>query len=1324
MFRQSLLLREVRQCDGFVRCACHALMVAAVVCTTVLCRPLNAQEWQSQSVPQAPAAKAPAETEPHVRLNFSNQSWASVLRSIARQSDSHLVMDRAPAGRWNRTDLHKYTRAEAIRVINQQLESQNFRVLEQGAYLVVLDLSSLRARYRRPELPQNAATNDFDSSATNTRPGEPRLLQASDSTLLRRTKVSPIVTTEGIATPESIVVAGGFEEADRNTPTTSHQEARLNKNGQRDLLAVEPKGNAVKLAKELFRVFESRAKLVSKGVADLPALAVYRTPGDRDESKASTSSVKTLFDVAIDESGNKLIVSAEKQTLDSVVNLLRGFDGGQNQSGKIFQAQSTPLASDELAKRVKATLAQVSEGQPSPGFPEESPRQNPFLEQPSGTQPGPNNTTTQTTDDVNNPQLRSLVEMLRGDVSVEAVPDLGVLILRGNEADVEAVMEVVRTLEQVSRGSVPNIQLLNLQHVDSRALAELLTSVYTQLSTLRARGGDVRQTVAALPIVKPNAVILIANDDDMQPLLQLANELDQPVNPETEFEVFYLKNAVPAQVEAMLEEFYTERGGLGTRVVVTQHARTNSVIVQARPRDLDEIAALIKKIDRGGSNAVSRVAVFPLKHAVATELVDVVNATLQNAIGPPVAPTSTTGGVAATQLDQQFRDARATVLEFLARDGDTEQLVRSGILADIRVTADPRTNSLVVTAPEQSLDLVAAIIRQFDQPSDMVAEIKVFTLANSDATATAELLVNLFAENQTGQQQNALGVQVAGAADAGSGLIPLKFSVDTRTNSILAIGGVDALKIVEAIILRLDQSDIRQRKTTVIKLRNSPALDVATAINEFLQSQRDLATVDPELVSSIELLEREIIVVPEIVSNSLLISSTPRYYEEILDLVRRLDEAPAQVVIQALLVEVELQNTDEFGVELGLQDSVLFNRSVIPADGITTIAETFTSPNGVQTTTQRIVTLDAQPGFLFNNQQLGTNVTNNTSSVGTQGLTNFSLGRINGDLGFGGLVLAASSESVSVLIRALAAKRKVHILSRPQIRTLDNQLAEIQVGQQVPVVRGVTVNAVGSANPNVNIEDVGIILSVTPRINPDGTIVMETIATKSAVSDDGVPIFTDVNTGAVVESPIINISTARATVSVGNGQTIVLGGMITKRDESLERKVPWIGDLPIVGIPFRYDGVTTLRTELLIFLTPRVIRDEFDSELIKRVESERVHFIEREAEEIHGPLYAVPPPDGAFGVCPPPGQPGTDESAEYSPIIEYQDVPTDQILAPLCPGQPMLIPAAPDPESSGKTTIPPLPADESSPQVIQKRNPQPPVANPEQPPVGRTNLTP
>ena len=101
------------------------------------------------------------------------------------------------------------------------------------------------------------------------------------------------------------------------------------------------------------------------------------------------------------------------------------------------------------------------------------------------------------------------------------------------------------------------------------------------------------------------------------------------------------------------------------------------------------------------------------------------------------------------------------------------------------------------------------------------------------------------------------------------------------------------------------------------------------------------------------------------------------------------------------------------------------------------------------------------------------------------------------------------------------------------------------------------------------------------------------------------------------------------TVNVPNGQTIVMGGMITKDDNTLERKVPWLGDLPVVGRAFRYDSTITSRTELLIFLTPRIVLSDLDSELMKQVEAERMHFIESEAEEVHGPLYSVPNPPTA-----------------------------------------------------------------------------------------------
>ena len=185
------------------------------------------------------------------------------------------------------------------------------------------------------------------------------------------------------------------------------------------------------------------------------------------------------------------------------------------------------------------------------------------------------------------------------------------------------------------------------------------------------------------------------------------------------------------------------------------------------------------------------------------------------------------------------------MLQFLEGE-DGEQLVESGILADIRINADQRTNSLVVTAPEESLALIEALVKRFDQPSAMVAEIKHFTLQNADASSVVTMLNQLFNDQQqagqrggVNQQNQQLGIQLAGAEDASSQLIPLRFSTDVRTNSIIAVGGAEALSVVEAIILRLDASDMRQRKSSVYRLKNSPAQDVANAITLFLQGQRD-----------------------------------------------------------------------------------------------------------------------------------------------------------------------------------------------------------------------------------------------------------------------------------------------------------------------------------------------------------------------------------------------------------------------------------------------------------------------------------------------------
>ncbi|MBL8813557.1 MAG: hypothetical protein JNM43_25550 [Planctomycetaceae bacterium] len=397
---------------------------------------------------------------------------------------------------------------------------------------------------------------------------------------------------------------------------------------------------------------------------------------------------------------------------------------------------------------------------------------------------------------------------------------------------------------------------------------------------------------------------------------------------------------------------------------------------------------------------------------------------------------------------------------------------------------------------------------------------------------------------------------------------------------------------------------------SVYQLRHAQAEDVAKAITDFLNSSGSTGGVGPDgaPIMSGGGMNPGQRVVAEKTTNSLLVRGTTEEMSTIQQLIMDLDRAPREVLVQALLVEVELGNTNELGVELGFQDSVLFDRSVV--DKLVTISQTTTAPNGTQTTNQQIISQTAAPGFNFNNQPLGNNIAANPSKVGSQGLSNFGVGRVNGDLGFGGLVLSAGSESVNVLLRALDAQFNIDVLSRPQVRAIENKEAFIQIGQQVPVVDGVAVTPVGSANPVIRQDQAGIILKVTPRISPDGRVQLDVNAEKSAFNltpGTGVPIFTDATNGNVIEAPIKDVTTADTTVSVQSGQTIVLGGMITNDQMVVTRKVPWLGDIPILGRLFRYDLDRHKRKELLVFLTPIMLEDDAHAEFLKTQEVGKIH---------------------------------------------------------------------------------------------------------------------
>ncbi len=951
------------------------------------------------------------------------------------------------------------------------------------------------------------------------------------------------------------------------------------------------------------------------------SLQVYRNDGTaivRGESDAAKSwgeVIRALDTPSHSDAYRTTLVSLRNASRDTVEKALDPLRDVENSLAKRQVFQALKGVADKKKLRWSGDLAAMifqPEAEAPPADEDDNAAQ--IIGQPQNGQPidipdEPN---------PNNPQFTISPEEdggLIGPVQIEFLEGLDVIVVRGHRRDVERITNIINDIERLSVETQPVIEVRELLHANSEAVATMINELYESL--LNARYGQV--TITALN--RPNAILVIGRAQSVEGILELIDKLDQPVGPAKTLRVFPLQNLAAADAQTKLAEFYTDPTALGTRIRVASDVRSNSLIVSASPRDMVEIEYLLKQIDVPTSESSLKLEIVQLRNSVAEDLAPI----LQEAITG--APATGTGN----QQNQSSAQVRAAMLSFMTLDTEGKQILRSGILNEVQVTADTRSNALIIRAPENSMDLILALVKNLDSQPSAESQIKVFTIVNGDATQLSTMLNELFqtvqsANNQARQTNAFFSPQAASSGE--SSLIPLNFTVDTRTNSIIASGSASDLTVVEAILLRLDQDEVTERKSTVVRLRNARADLVAESLTALLSEESQLQTLDPSVVSPFQQLVREVIVVPELFSNSLIISATPRYFDQVLEIVRELDERPPMVMLQVLIADVRLNDLEELGFELGLQDSVLFDRSVVSSGSL-------------------------DPGYNFNNQALGNSSSAaslaTASAVGSQGLTNFALGRVNNDLGYGGFVFSAASESVNILVRALERESRLEVLARPQIMTMDNQPGFIQVGERVPYITSTQQTNNGTIN-TTELINTGIILSVTPRISPDGVVVMALQAERSAVGSEanGIPISINEN-GDVIRSPRIDTQTATAVVSARSGQTIVFGGLISNSNEVINRQVPLLGDVPLLGRLFRYDSYNAQRSELLIIITPVVVRSDADAAYLKEQEMCRMSWCLADVAKVYGPeaLYGIDPSmpmdDGIITIHPDDNPSGTPE---------------------------------------------------------------------------------
>lgn len=304
-------------------------------------------------------------------------------------------------------------------------------------------------------------------------------------------------------------------------------------------------------------------------------------------------------------------------------------------------------------------------------------------------------------------------------------------------------------------------------------------------------------------------------------------------------------------------------------------------------------------------------------------------------------------------------------------------------------------------------------------------------------------------------------------------------------------------------------------------------------------------------------------------NNSLLIYATPSEYGTIEAMLRKIDVVPLQVLIDATIAEVTLNNQLKYGTQFFFRVAGNLNQLNAPP------APTFAP----------LATLPDLP------------------------------------TGFTGFVL---SRTPHVALEALAAVTKVDVLSSPQVMVLDNQPARLQVGQQVPVLTGTAQSTLTTGAPIVNsvdYRDTGVILDVTPRVNSGGLVTLDIAQEVSNV--------TGAATNTVSGSPTFDDRIIRTRVAIQDGQTVGLAGLIQDTSETSNSGIPWLKDIPILGSLVSSQDNTRNRRELLVLITPHVIRDQREARaLTDDLRHELINAAVVPGELAHKPQPGLSNPNG------------------------------------------------------------------------------------------------
>ncbi len=528
---------------------------------------------------------------------------------------------------------------------------------------------------------------------------------------------------------------------------------------------------------------------------------------------------------------------------------------------------------------------------------------------------------------------------------------------------------------------------------------------------------------------------------------------------------------------------------------------------------------------------------------------------------------------------------------------ELEDLVADGGKLLINV----RSNSLILIDTATNVRKFCSVINALDKQVSQEILIKPFTLRNADATSVSKVINEIFEEDSQRRDQGSGGIgrfigrllgQPEKTDDKLQPVQKVKCSVDDRTNTIIVRAAKDYMTQIEKLVSELDLKPMEIESTMVFHLKNADVTNVTTLLTNLLQNKTTGTARTGGGTGTggsgggfpfnwmfgggggrggqqpgggaggfsrarageggYDEIVGDVKVQADKDNNSLVVATNPRNFPLLKKLIDELDMVRAQVLIKVFIAEVTLDNETELGMEWSWNDSV----------------------------------------------QVGDDNGSWSSN------TNFGLTGAANNTGFRYQLI---SENIDVFIRALKRKGKMKVLSAPRILALDNQQAKISVGRQIPRITNTRVTDTGNVINSVQYEDIGISLQVTPHVNPDGLVKMEVMpeVSEMAPESEGVQI----SEGAM--APVFVTSSAQTTVAVKDGQTVIIGGLIRNKTSSSEYSIPILGDIPLIGALFKSEDFEEVRTELMIFLTPVVVRNSESLKRISEMETEALRLMDR-----------------------------------------------------------------------------------------------------------------